>query len=139
VALSRVRSMEGIYLTGINQMALTLHPLIFEFDAELRIASEELANITEDAEVEAAVAEDETEMSQSFDEELFARLKSWRYKRSVSDKLPAYMIAHDTVLEDLARRKPQTAQALLGVKGFGQAKADKYGADILEILSANAL
>jgi ATP-dependent DNA helicase PIF1 len=38
VALSRVRSLEGIYLTGINKMALQLHPRIVALDRELREA-----------------------------------------------------------------------------------------------------
>jgi ATP-dependent exoDNAse (exonuclease V) alpha subunit len=133
VALSRVRSMSGVYLAGINQMALAMHPAIFEFDASLRTASEALANITEDAEAETAA--DADELVAAFDEELFARLKNWRYHRAVAEKLPAFYIAHDTVLEELARRRPQTPQALLGVKGFGQNKLEKYGPDILEILS----
>jgi ATP-dependent DNA helicase PIF1 len=136
VALSRVRSMDGVYLTGINRMALAMHPTIFEFDADLRAASEMLANITEDvAEPDPEdVAED---TPTSFDEELFARLKNWRYHRAVSEKLPAYMVAHDSVLEELARRKPQTAQSLLGIKGMGQSKVDKYGPDILAITTAD--
>ena len=36
VALSRVRSLDGVYLTGINRMALRLHPEIVGFDRELR-------------------------------------------------------------------------------------------------------
>lgn len=135
VALSRVRSMEGVYLAGINQMALSMHPLIFEFDADLRSASEALADSTDDVEPETATEADEIVVA--FDEELFTRLKTWRYKRAVADKLPAYMIAHDTVLEELARRRPATTQALLGVKGFGQAKVDKYGTDLLEIILAS--
>ena len=67
--------------------------------------------------------------------ELFAKLKNWRYHRAVAEKLPAFYIAHDSVLEELARRKPQTAQALLGVKGFGVNKLDKYGSDLLAILT----
>lgn len=39
VALSRVRSLGGIYLTGINQMALQVHPEIVTLDQELRDAS----------------------------------------------------------------------------------------------------
>ena len=40
VALSRVRSLNGVYLKGLNNMALKMHPLIFEFDRLLRQASE---------------------------------------------------------------------------------------------------
>jgi ATP-dependent DNA helicase PIF1 len=42
VALSRVRSLEAVYLTGINKMAMQLHPEIVGFDTELQEASERL-------------------------------------------------------------------------------------------------
>jgi ATP-dependent DNA helicase PIF1 len=135
VALSRVRSMDGVFLTGVNNMALQLHPLIFEFDADLRARSQALANITEDYE-----APDEPEQAidvpAPYDTETFLRLKAWRAGRARSDQVSAFIIAHNTLLEELARRKPQTSQALLGVKGFGQSKLDKYGPDILQILQS---
>jgi ATP-dependent DNA helicase PIF1 len=40
VALSRVRSMKGLYLMGMNEMALQMHADIYEFDEVLRAASE---------------------------------------------------------------------------------------------------
>lgn len=40
VALSRVRSIHGLYLKGINDMALTMHSEIYDFDLALREASE---------------------------------------------------------------------------------------------------
>lgn len=40
VALSRVRSLEGLYLVGINAMALTMHEEIYAFDALLQADSE---------------------------------------------------------------------------------------------------
>jgi ATP-dependent exoDNAse (exonuclease V) alpha subunit len=135
VALSRVRSMGGVYLSGINQMALSLHPLIFEFDAELREASEALASITEDADAESIAPKGEADVPAPYDLALFEKLKKWRLQRARAEKLPAYIIAHDSMLEDLARRKPQTAQALLGTKGFGQSKLDKYGPELLQILA----
>lgn len=135
VALSRVRSMEGVYLGGINQMALTLHPAIFEFDAELRSASEGLANITEDVEAEIVPPKGEIDVPAPYDEALFEKLRAWRLKRASADKVSAFIIAHNSLLEELARRKPQTARALLGVKGFGQNKLDKYGPELLAILT----
>jgi hypothetical protein len=138
VALSRVRSMSGVYLAGINQMALAMHPAIFEFDAELRTASEALANITEDAEPEKAAAkEDEIDVPAPYDTELFERLRKWRLEEARKQKVSAFIVASNKVLEELARRKPQTKQALLGVKGFGQNKLDKYGDEILKILKGN--
>jgi ATP-dependent DNA helicase PIF1 len=40
VALSRVRRLSGVYLTGFNQRALEVHPEILEKDREFRAASE---------------------------------------------------------------------------------------------------
>jgi ATP-dependent DNA helicase PIF1 len=39
VALSRVRRLSGVYLTGLNQRALEVHPQILEKDKDLRAAS----------------------------------------------------------------------------------------------------
>ena len=137
VALSRVRSMDGVYLAGINQMALSMHPMIFEFDADLRERSEALANITEDADKEEKFAVESVAVF-PYDQALYDKLRQWRAERARTDKVSAFIVAHNTLLEELARRKPQDAQALLGVKGFGQSKADKYGADILAILRTTA-
>lgn len=42
VALSRVRSLNGLYLSGINELAMIMHSEIYDFDAELRKKSEVL-------------------------------------------------------------------------------------------------
>lgn len=131
VALSRVRSMDGIYLTGVNHMALALHPLIFEYDRELRELSEALANITPDFEESKQAA-----ASSGPDEKLFNRLRQWRAEQASDEKIPPYMVAHDTMLKELAARKPQTKQALLAVKGMGQMKYDKYGSELLGLLAS---
>jgi ATP-dependent exoDNAse (exonuclease V) alpha subunit len=131
VALSRVRSMEGLYLCGINNMALALHPLIFAYDTELRERSEQMAMKTDDFTEEAAKDEVET----AFDEALFERLKKWRTMQAAKEQMPAYIIAHDTLLKELATRRPQTTQELLGVKGMGKAKLEKYGGELLSILT----
>jgi hypothetical protein len=137
VALSRVRSMDGVYLTGVNQMALAMHPMIFAFDTDLRASSEALANITDDAPDEPEPEPDPEvyiEAPAPYDEALFERLRSWRLKRAQKDQLPPYIIAHDTLLQELARRKPRTIQSLLGIKGMGQGKLDRYGSEILAVL-----
>ncbi len=40
VALSRVRRLSGVYLTGLNQRALEVHPEILEKDRDFRVASD---------------------------------------------------------------------------------------------------
>lgn len=132
VALSRVRSLDGLYLAGINRMALQMHPQIYDFDRELREASTELAGMTQDTLEEIAVPE---EPASPVNPELLTALKSWRLKRAGSDGVPAYIIAHDSVLELLATKLPVSKQALLGIKGMGGRKVEQYGDDILAIVA----
>lgn len=139
VALSRVRSLAGVYLTGVNSMALQLHPDIFDFDRELQRASHALAETTADAPEPAEVAESETSNSASaYDEALFDKLRKWRLERARTEKVAPFMIAHDATLQELARRKPATAQKLLATKGFGPKKVESYGPDILAIINNNS-
>jgi hypothetical protein len=130
VALSRVRSMEGLYLAGINNVALQLHPLIFEYDHALREASDEMASKTDDFTEDAA----KNEVEVAFDEALFAELKKWRTTQAAKQKIPPYMVLHDTTLKELAARRPQTSQALLAVKGMGKMKHEKYAEQLLMLL-----
>jgi ATP-dependent DNA helicase PIF1 len=133
VALSRVRNLDGVFLSGLNNMAMQLHPDIFEFDAELRAASEDLAAQTADVtdEARAAAVPD----ADPIDNELLQKLKQWRLKRAQADGVPAYIVAHDRALEALATHPPATPQQLLAVPGFGSRKVETYGEDILKITS----
>jgi superfamily II DNA helicase RecQ len=130
VALSRVRTLDGVFLTGINNMAMQLHPDIFAFDAQLRAASATLAAETTDVTDETAEPGSEKPL---LNEALLANLKQWRLKRAQADSVPAYIIAHDRTLEGLAANPPASSQQLLATPGFGPAKVEKYGADILAI------
>lgn len=133
VALSRVRSLEGLYLTGINSMALRLHPDIHEFDENLRKMSYETAQqIGDDLELYEDIANVQDNV---LDDELLESLKSWRAERSSADGVPAYIIAHDRTLEEIARRLPISESELLAVKGFGASKLKKYGPDLLKIMN----
>lgn len=135
VALSRVRSLDGVYLTGMNSMAMQMHPDIFAFDAELQRASAALAAEVSDA------PEEETEPEVKaviVDEELLGKLKQWRMKRAQADSVPAFIVAHDRALEALAYQRPVTASQLLAVPGFGPRKLEAYGEDLLKLLQAHA-
>ncbi len=137
VALSRVRSLEGLYLSGINRMALELHPLIYELDQDLRQRSADVAGSTDDfipEEPKKRTSEDQSELSTQ-QVELFESLKAWRYSQAQAKKLPAYMIAHNKALEAIARTQPTTTRQLLGVNGIGAKFVDNYGDDILKMIS----
>jgi ATP-dependent DNA helicase RecQ len=65
---------------------------------------------------------------------LFSALRAWRAERAREQGVPAYVIMHDRSLHDLAARRPASRDELLGVPGIGQAKANRYGDELLKIL-----
>jgi ATP-dependent DNA helicase RecQ len=68
------------------------------------------------------------------DEDLLAALKKWRAERARTDKVPAFVIFHDSTLEHLCVRKPASLSQLRAVPGIGEAKLVRYGREILELL-----
>lgn len=137
VALSRVRSLKGLYLSGINSTALELHPDIFEFDRHLRSESSGLADEIGDVPDRAEEPEAE-EQSRPADTDLFEVLRAWRLKKAEAQKVPAYVIAHNRTLEAIASRRPQTEHALLAVPGVGKSFIEKYGGEIIRMLETYA-
>jgi len=67
--------------------------------------------------------------------ELLSKLKVWRQKRATADHVPAYMVGHNTLLEEIAARPPQTQSQLIRFKGLGPSKLESYGADIMAVVA----
>jgi ATP-dependent DNA helicase RecQ len=61
-------------------------------------------------------------------------LREWRRNMARENKVPAYIILHDSTLEELCRRRPVNFAELKQVPGIGEKKADVYGAEILQAL-----
>jgi ATP-dependent DNA helicase RecQ len=70
----------------------------------------------------------------SSDPALFEALRAWRAEQAKTQGVPAYVILHDKTLYELAARRPASTDELLDVPGIGQAKAERYGAGLLEIM-----
>ncbi len=68
---------------------------------------------------------------------LLERLQRWRRDRARTDGVPAYVVAHDSMLFAIAAARPSSPSALAGVKGMGPAKLDRYGEDILGIVNGS--
>jgi ATP-dependent DNA helicase RecQ len=67
---------------------------------------------------------------------LFERLRTLRKRLAVEQAVPPYVIFHDKTLALMARRRPLSLEALLGISGVGQAKLEKYGEAFLEEIRA---
>jgi ATP-dependent DNA helicase RecQ len=61
-------------------------------------------------------------------------LREWRRSLARESKIAAFMILHDSTLEELCRRRPANTAQLKQVPGIGEKKADVYGAEILQAL-----
>lgn len=134
VALSRVRSLDGLYLKGINNTALAMHPEIFQFDEQLKELSLTLAEqvldepyVQESPQTESVTSK----LSTDVDEALLSVLKTWRGQEGKSRHMPLYMIASNKALESLATNKPTTIQQLKIVNGIGPKIVERYGEEII--------
>ena len=141
VALSRLRSLDGLYIAGMNAMALRLHPQIFELDEVVRSASDDLAKETPDY-IETAVSsvESVTVIGKApIEGGLFDALKAWRGSRAAAGGIPSYYIAHNSQLKEIAEKVPVDEAALLKIKGIGPVKVASFGEEILSLTRAYAL
>jgi len=67
--------------------------------------------------------------------ELFETLKRWRDMVCDDTGMAIYMIANQQTLVELATYLPFNKKDLLKISGFGKAKVDKYGDDVLEAIN----
>jgi DNA helicase-2/ATP-dependent DNA helicase PcrA len=65
-------------------------------------------------------------------------LREWRLARARADEVPAYVVFNDRTLAELAARTPRTLAELAAVPGFGPAKLERYGPELLAQLAAHA-
>ena len=67
--------------------------------------------------------------------ELYETLKRWRDLACAEEELALYLVATHTMLKDICTYLPKTKRDLLLIKGFGKAKIDKYGDEILDAVT----
>ncbi len=61
-------------------------------------------------------------------------LREWRRVTAREQGIPAFVVLHDTTLEEICRRRPSSMAELLSITGIGERKADVYGRGILAAL-----
>jgi len=68
------------------------------------------------------------------DPELFERLRSWRSEQAKKQQVPAYVVLHNSHLEDISTHKPRTMHELGAIKGIGLRRAARYGDELLALI-----
>jgi ATP-dependent DNA helicase RecQ len=66
--------------------------------------------------------------------ELREYLREWRRVMAKEKSVPAYIVLHDSSLEEICRRRPKYFAELLEIPGIGERKAELYGQEILDAL-----
>ncbi|MDD4713107.1 MAG: HRDC domain-containing protein, partial [Bacteroidales bacterium] len=67
--------------------------------------------------------------------ELFILIKQWRNEKAKELNMPVYLILPQKSIMELSIKLPQTPAELKAVKGFGDKKVQRFGAELLEIIS----
>ena len=61
-------------------------------------------------------------------------LREWRRAAAKEQGVPAFVVMHDTSLEELCRVRPDSLAGLRGIYGFGERKTELYGRQILNAI-----
>jgi ATP-dependent DNA helicase RecQ len=75
------------------------------------------------------------ELSAPGDPQLYERLRRLRTALAEEEGVAPFVIFHDKTLRTIASHKPATRAALLEIPGIGDAKIERYGRRVLEILN----
>lgn len=76
----------------------------------------------------------ETQTSSDIDLSLRQYMRNIRRDIAQRKNVPAFVVMHDSTLEELCQRKPRSLEELRDISGFGKRKIDIYGKDILASL-----
>lgn len=66
---------------------------------------------------------------------IFERLRQWRTGQARTQSLPPYVILHDSVLQQLAQKRPAALDELARIPGIGANKLARYGEELLAVLA----
>jgi len=69
------------------------------------------------------------------DNVLLEKLKEARRNIAIKEKVPAYVVFTDKTLLELAAKKPKNKKEMLNINGIAEAKFDKYGIKILDLIN----
>jgi translin len=121
--LERTRS--DLTLT-IRQMEL--EKKLYDFNSDSAVKESSTSKLSEAADEKNL----ELEMTE---QELYNELEAWRSIRSSEENVPPYIIARNSWLKEIIKVRPSSPRDLMAIKGFGERRANKYGKDIIRVIT----
>ncbi len=123
---------QDIIVREVEHKSLKLTPKAIEI---LKGNQEVFGVIEEPQQKEKAKTAGSDIESLDFNKKLFKLLKEKRMDLARQQNVAPYIIFADTTLIEMAYYFPLTKESLLKIHGVGRAKAAKYGADFLEVIT----
>ena len=77
------------------------------------------------------------EQNTAIDNVLYNKLKVWRRNRASIEGIKPYIIFSDATLIEICNSLPKSKEELINLRGIGEKKIQKYGEDIIGIISKN--
>ncbi|MGY5317865.1 ATP-dependent DNA helicase UvrD2 [Neomicrococcus lactis] len=74
----------------------------------------------------------------TYDEAMLDALKAWRLETAREAEVPAYVVFTDATLMAIAEDRPKDMSALAGISGVGESKLERFGDQVLKIVSEYA-
>ncbi|MBU3145813.1 HRDC domain-containing protein [Clostridium sp. CF012] len=105
------------------------------YEKVVEIKSEQPVEKIVEIEIEKTIEKKEDCIGKNY-EELYEKLKKYRYAKAQVEEIKAYCIFTNNTLEEIIKAKPKNKEELLKVQGFGKVKVEKYGEDIIGIIRA---
>ena len=65
------------------------------------------------------------------EQQRFEKLREARAQLARRESIPAYVVAHNAALRAMAQANPRSKEELINVNGFGPAKVERFGDDLL--------
>jgi DNA helicase-2/ATP-dependent DNA helicase PcrA len=72
-------------------------------------------------------------MARSAEPKLLEALRTWRARSARAAGVPPHVVLHDTTLAAVAASRPSSIEELIGLPGLGPLKANRYGAELLDL------
>jgi ATP-dependent DNA helicase RecQ len=70
------------------------------------------------------------------DANLLGVLRAWRSEVARKRGVPAYVVLHDSTIDGIASARPTTPEQLRDIPGIGDKKLERYGRELIALISS---